>query len=105
MYAIRSYYVETLGSHVKMYASRKIEIKKLAGGENQLVIDPLINESSENLDERTEKMTQVKESMRDVQKELSRNEQIWHENAASMEDLKRKLLHYKTSGVKMPSVV
>ncbi|MFZ5374433.1 MAG: flagellar assembly protein A, partial [Campylobacterota bacterium] len=95
--------IEMLGSHVKMTASRKIEVKKLVGGENQFVIDPLINESVENLSERYEKMEQVKRSIQEVKKELAGYEQVWQENAASMEDLKRKLAHYRSNGVKLPT--
>lgn len=94
--------IEMLGSHVKMTASRKIEIQKLSGGENQFVIDPLINESVENLAERYEKMEQAKQSIREIQKELSGYEQTWQDNASSMEELKRKLAHYKSNGVQMP---
>lgn len=95
--------IEILGSHVKMTASRKIEVKKLVGGENQFVIDPLINESVENLSERYEKMEQAKRTIQEVKKELAGYEQIWQENAASMEDLKRKLAHYRSNGVKLPT--
>lgn len=95
--------IEMLGSHVKMTASRKIEVKKLVGGENQFVIDPLINESVENLSERYEKMEQAKRTIQEVKKELAGYEQIWQENAASMEDLKRKLAHYRSNGVKLPT--
>lgn len=95
--------IEMLGSHVKMTASRKIEVKKLVGGENQFVIDPLINESVENLSERYEKMEQAKRTIQEVKKELAEYEQIWQENAASMEDLKRKLAHYRSNGVKLPT--
>ncbi len=94
--------IEMLGSNVKMIASRKIEIEKLVGGENQFIIDPLINESAENLAEQSEKMDQVKKMIHEVQKELAKHEQTWRENAASMEDLKRKLAHYKSNGVKIP---
>lgn len=94
--------IEMLGSHVKMTASRKIEIQKLSGGENQFVIDPLINESVENLAERYEKMEQAKQSIREIQKELAGYEQTWQDNASSMEELKRKLAHYKSNGVQMP---
>ncbi|MDD4883305.1 flagellar assembly protein A [Sulfuricurvum sp.] len=99
----REIVIEMLGSHVKMTASHLIEIKQLQGGENQFIIDPMINESSESLAERSEKMGQVKQAIRDIQKELLGYEQTWRENAAGMEDLKRKLAHYKNNGIKMPT--
>jgi len=95
--------IEMLGSHVKMTASRLIEIKQFQGGENQFIIDPMINESAEKLSERSGKMEQVKDAIRDIQKELSGYEQTWRENAAGMEELKKKLAHYKSNGIKMPT--
>ena len=96
--------IETLGSNVKMTASHKIEIKKLLGGENQFVIDPLIDEPTEILEERAEQMKQVRQTIREIQKELAQHEQTWYDNAPSMEDLKRKLIHYKTNNVAAPAV-
>lgn len=95
--------IEMLGSHVKMTASQRIEIQKFQGGENQFIIDPLLGESAETLQERSEQMAHVKQSMKEIQKELSGYENTWRENAPAMEDLKRKLIHYKSNGIKMPS--
>ncbi len=95
--------IEILGSNVKMTASHKIEIKNLQGGENLFVIDPLLNESIENLSDQTKKMEQTKQGLKEIQKELDGYERIWHENTPVMEDLKRKLIHYKKNGIKMPS--
>lgn len=94
--------IEMLGSHVKMTAAHLIEIKNLQGGENQFIIDPMINESAENLEERSHQMAQVKQTIHDIQRELTAYEQTWRENAPGMEDLKRKLAHYKSNGIKMP---
>lgn len=98
----REIIIEVLGSHVKMAASHRIEIRKIVGGENQLIIDPMINESDENLHERSDQMAQVKNSIRDIKKELEGYEQTWRENTPAMDDLKRKLTHYKANGIKMP---
>jgi len=94
--------IETLGSHVKLTASHTIEIKKLVGGENQLVIDPLLDESNEHLDEQSQKMEQVSESIKEIKKEITLHEQSLRENAPAMNDLKQKLSHYKENGIKMP---
>lgn len=96
--------IEMLGSHVKLTASHTIEIMRIQGGENQLIIDPLLDESVENLSERTKKMEQVKHSIHDIKKELAGYEHTWRENAPAMEELKRKLVHYQKNGVKMPSM-
>jgi chaperonin cofactor prefoldin len=95
--------IEILGSNVKMTASHKIEIKNLQGGENLFVIDPLLNESVDNLSDQTKKMEQTKNSMKEIQKELAGYERTWQENMPIMEDLKRKLIHYKKNGIKMPT--
>ncbi|MBD3810212.1 MAG: DUF342 domain-containing protein, partial [Sulfuricurvum sp.] len=95
--------IEMLGSHVKMTASQRIEIQKFQGGENQFIIDPLLGESAETLQERSQQMAQVKQAIKEIQKELSGYEQTWIENAPAMEDLKKKLAHYKANGIKMPS--
>jgi hypothetical protein len=100
----REIIIEVLGSHVKMVASHRIEIRKIQGGENQFIIDPMINESDENLHEHSDRMAQVRNSIRDIKKEVEGYERTWHENIPAMEDLKRKLAHYKANGIKMPSV-
>jgi len=95
--------IEMLGSHVTMTASHKIEIKKLQGGENLFIIDPLLNESSEDLEEQTGKMAETQKVIKEIQRELSGYERTMDENASSIDDLKRKLVHYKNSGVKAPA--
>lgn len=98
----REIVIEMLGSHVKMTASHRIEIQKFQGSENQFIIDPMIDESRENLEERSGQMVHVKESIRDIKKELEGYEHTLRENAPGMEELKRKLAHYKSNGIKMP---
>ncbi len=97
--------IEVLGSHVKMTASHLIEIRKIVGGENMLIIDPMIDEDDTSLHERSEQMVKVKEAIRDIQRELDGYEHTWRENLPMMEELKRKLAYYKSSGIKMPSAL
>lgn len=94
--------VENLGSHVKMTASHKIEIQQLSGGENQFVIDPLLNESRESLAEQTKKINEAKVAVHSIQKELEGYEKTDLENGPAMEELKRKLAHYKNNGITLP---
>lgn len=98
----REIIVELLGSHVKLTASHLIEIKKIQGGENQLKIDPMITESADNLHEHAEQITQIKNAIRSIKKELDGYEQTWRENAPVIDDLKRKLAYYKANGIKLP---
>lgn len=94
--------VELLGSHTKLTASRRIEIQKLQGGENILTIDPLLNASREFLDDEMHLMFEGKKVIDEVQKELSGYEKTMKENASAYEDIKRKLIHYKNNGIKIP---
>ncbi len=95
--------VELLGSHVKITASKIIEIAKLTGGENTLVIDPLLNESREMLGDDEQKMKEAKKEVEDIQKEVSFYEDSIKENLTAYEGIKKKLLHYKQNGIKPPT--
>lgn len=101
----KSITVEMLGSHVKLTASHRIEIMKFQGSENQFVIDPLIDESEEELAAQGKKMEHSKVAIQAIHKELDALEQTWRDNAAVMEDLKRKLGHYKQNGIKLPAML
>ncbi|MDD5212153.1 MAG: FapA family protein [Sulfuricurvum sp.] len=94
--------VELLGSHTKLTASKRIEIQKLQGGENILTIDPLLNESREFLDEEQNLMREVKKVIHEVEKELHGYEASMKENAAAYDDIKKKLINYKSNGIKIP---
>jgi len=98
----REIIIDLLGSHVKLTASHLIEIKKIQGGENQLRIDPMIDESEENLHEHADQIAHVRNSIRSIKKELDGYEQTWLENGPVIEDLKRKLAYYKANGIKLP---
>jgi len=96
-------YIELLGSHTKLTASKSIEIKTLQGGENVLTIDPLLNESRDVLDNEAIKMNVAKKALQTVEKELLEYEQTMKENMNAYEDIKQKLLHYKRNNIKAPS--
>lgn len=94
--------VELLGSHTKLTASRRIEIQKLQGGENILIIDPLLNESREFLDDEQALMIEVKKVIAEVEKELFGYEKTMKENALAYEEIKRKLIDCKKNGIEIP---
>lgn len=96
-------FIELLGSHTKLTASKTIEIKKLQGGENVLTIDPLLNESSDVLEGEAIKMKEAKKALQIVEKELLEYEQTMKANMSAYEDIKQKLLHYKRNNIKIPS--
>lgn len=95
--------VETLGSHVKMTASHTIEIQSLRGGENQFVIDPLLNESRESLADQTQQIKKAKIAIHSIRQELEGYEKTDIENGPAMEELKRKLAQYKNNGITLPA--
>lgn len=99
----RDVYVENLGSHVKIYASHSITINKLQGGENILVIDPMI--SGANLGAAKESENKIKEAKmreKELKTEIERIETLIRQNESAFADIKKRLLQYKKSGVTMP---
>jgi len=99
----REVVIELLGSHVKITASKSIEIKKLVGGENVLTIDPLLNESKDMLGDDEQKMEEAKKELQETQKELAYYENTIKDNLEAYEGIKKKLLHYKQNGIKPPT--
>lgn len=100
----RKIYVEILGSHVTMTAVERIEIGKLRGEENKLIIDPSVMLDSKN--DRLEHETKVKESKHhiiELQIEIDKYQKLTNENRNAFVDLKKRLLNYKKNGVQMPT--
>lgn len=95
--------IDLLGSHMKLTASKSIEIKKLQGGENTLTIDPLVNQSHEELDQESIKIAEARKALHQLEKELSEYEKTMKENTTAFEEIKQKLIHYKKNEVKAPS--
>ncbi len=96
--------IETLGSHVKLFASHFITINKLQGSENTLTIDPLISqECQDNVAEGAKIIKETKQSFKTLQAEVERHMALIKKNEPAYLDIKKRLVHYKKSGVKMPS--
>jgi uncharacterized protein (DUF342 family) len=91
-------------SYVKATASRLIEIKKLQGSENIFTIDPLLKkDAQEGLDENKENIAELKTSIRDLKKEISEYSQKIKDGTPAFKEIKKRLVHYKKNGVKMPA--
>ena len=91
-------------SHVKVTASKKIEIQKLQGSENIFTIDPLINkEKQEGLGENQSEIKELEEAVKSIEKEVKKYETLVKNNTSTFNDVKRRLVHYKKNGIKMPS--
>ena len=95
--------IEICASYVKATASRRIEIQKLQGSENIFTIDPLLKKDAQSgMNENQEKIKNLEIDIKDIKKEIGKYTQLVKDGTASFLDIKKRLLHYKKSGVKMP---
>lgn len=90
-------------SHVKATASRLIEIKKLQGSENVFTIDPLLQkDKNEDFSENKSDITELRATIEDVKKEVDKYRKLVRDNTDSFNEVKKRLMHYKKNGIKMP---
>jgi len=95
--------IDICASHVKATASRKIEIKKLHGSENIFTIDPLLKKDAQaGLDKNQDNIKELEHDLIGIKKEIIKYTKLIKDGTASFLDIKKRLLHYKKSGVKMP---
>jgi hypothetical protein len=95
--------IEICASHVKATASKFIEIKKLQGSENVFTIDPLLKKDTQHdLDDNKDDIKNLEKEIKDLKKEEVKYTQLIKNNTASFQDVKKRLIHYKKSGVKLP---
>lgn len=94
-------YIENCSSYVKATASKKIEIQKLHGNENIFTIDPLLK-SEEGFSEHKETIKELEIAIRDLKKEVEIYTKIIKTNTPAFNEVKKKLMHYKQNGIKMP---
>ena len=91
-------------SYVKATATKLIEIHKLQGSENVFTIDPLIQKKKdEALSENRSDISELQVSVNEIKKEIDRYTKLVKDSTASFNDVKRRLMHYKKNGIKMPS--
>ncbi|MCD6432856.1 MAG: DUF342 domain-containing protein, partial [Sulfurimonas sp.] len=95
--------IAVCASHVKVVASRFIEIEKLHGSENIFTIDPLLKRSDQSgLDSNQEDIKNLEIEIKSVKKEIVKYTKLIKDGIATFNDVKKRLLHYKKNGVKMP---
>jgi len=95
--------MEICSSYVKATASKFIEIKKLQGSENVFTIDPLVKKNSqEDLNENKDEIKDLEVEIRDLTKGIAKYSKLIKDGTASYLDIKKRLMHYKKNGVKMP---
>ena len=96
--------IEICASHVKATASKRIEIQKLQGSENIFTIDPVLKQAAQaGLVDNKDTIQELKNDIRDMGKEVAKYTQLVKDGTKSFLDIKKRLLHYKKSGVKMPA--
>ncbi|PHS56217.1 MAG: hypothetical protein COB17_09965 [Sulfurimonas sp.] len=95
--------IEVCDSYVKATASRFIEIVKLHGSENVFTIDPLMQKTKkEALEENEEEIFELETSVKNLKVEIEKFKKVIKNDTASFNELKKKLVHYKKNGIKMP---
>jgi hypothetical protein len=95
--------IDICASHVKVTASRKIEIKKMLGSENTFTIDPLLSRDVQNSVENNDQMIkELEEEIRDLKKEITKYSNLIKSGTKSFIEIKKRLLHYQKNKVKMP---
>jgi len=95
--------IEICSSYVKATASKLIEIQKLQGSENVFTIDPLLKKGTKSdKGENEESINKLELELKDLKKEILKYTVLIKNNTPAFNDLKKRLLHYKKNGVKMP---
>ena len=96
--------IDICASHVKAIATKRIEIQKLQGSENVFTIDPLLNKNAkEDLDSNQKNIQELKLKIKELNKELKKQTYLVKEATPAFLDIKKRLMHYKKNGVKMPA--
>lgn len=101
MIRAKEIYIENCGSYVKATASKKIEISKLHGEENVFTIDPLLK-SEKGFNEHEDQIKQLEIDIRDLTREIETYTKIIKKNTPAFNEVKKRLMHYKANGIKMP---
>lgn len=95
--------IHLCNSYVKATASQRIEIEKMHGSENIFTIDPLVREDfMRDVSECEAQMKFIKSEMIEIKKDIQNYINLIKDGLSAFNDLKKRLLHYKKNGVKMP---
>jgi uncharacterized protein (DUF342 family) len=95
--------VNICASHVQITASRKIVIEKLIGSENTFTIDPLLKKDDRlGKQEHEAQIKAIEAELKDVKSEIKKYKIAVKEGMPAFLEIKKRLVHYKKNGVKMP---
>jgi len=96
--------INVCASHVHATASRLIEITKLAGSENSFTIDPLLQkEKQDGLQENAKQIEALEQELKELEKDVEKYKIFIKEGTPAFIEIKKRLMHYKKNGVKMPA--
>ena len=95
--------INVCSSHVHVTASRLIEVKKLIGSENSFTIDPLLKKDEQNgLKENSKQIKELQHELKSIKKDVQKYTILVKEGTPAFIEIKKRLIHYKKNGVKMP---
>jgi len=96
--------INVCASHVYVTASRLIKVEKLLGSENSFIIDPLLKKDVQNdLQENDQQIKELEYDLKSLKKEIKKYTIFVQEGTPAFMDIKKRLIHYKKNGVKMPA--
>ncbi len=97
-------FIGICASHVHATATKTIEIQKMQGSENIFTIDPLLQKDiKESLDNNQEIIDTLSNAVKSLEKEIKSLKIRIKEGTHSFIEIKKRLMHYKKNGVKMPA--
>ena len=100
----RNVTIDVCASHVNITSSRRIEVKKLVGSENTFTIDPLTKkDEKQSVEEHKHKIKELTEKLKSLAADIKKYKTLVKEGTPAFLEIKKRLLHYKKSGVKMPA--
>jgi hypothetical protein len=95
--------IDICATHVKATATKRIEIKKLQGSENVFTINPLLQKVlKKDLDANQENIEKLELRLKELKAELKKLTHLVKEATPAFIEIKKRLMHYKKNGVKMP---
>jgi len=95
--------IKVCASHVHVIASKRIEIEKLLGSENSFTIDPLLQKDENDLQENDQQIKELENDLKSLKKEITKYTIFVQEGTPAFIEIKKRLIHYKKNGVKMPA--
>ncbi len=95
--------IDICTSYLRVNASHKIEIKKMRGSENVFTIDPMQQrKTKESYKKNKEKIDELSKEIKKYEKAIENYTKMVKKNLPVFNDIKKRLLHYKKNGIKLP---